>query len=161
MAASHRRWSGIANALLLLSAASLTSCHGGGKPPPADAPANPIVGTWIVKQDKAPFPFHLYVFNADGTMQQANPDAGDPRASDSDGKGVWAAKDGHVTGKWVEIMADRESRKYIGRGELSYDIRVEGNRLKGNSSFTSFDADGRVNGGPFPAPFSGERVTLP
>ena len=31
----------------------------------------------------------MYVFNADETMQQANPDAGDPHGSDSDGKGDW------------------------------------------------------------------------
>ncbi len=38
---------------------------------------NPLVGAWLVQDPNAPFPFHMYVFNADGTMQQANPDAGD------------------------------------------------------------------------------------
>jgi hypothetical protein len=47
---------------------------------------NPIVGAWFVKDPDAPFPYHMFVFNADGTMQQAYPDAGDPRSSDSDGK---------------------------------------------------------------------------
>ncbi len=48
-----------------------------------------IVGTWFVKASDAPFPYHMFVFNADGTMQQANPDAGDANTSDSDGKGIW------------------------------------------------------------------------
>lgn len=49
---------------------------------------DPVVGTWLVEQPAAPFPLHLYVFNADHTMQQANPDAGNARTSDSDGKGA-------------------------------------------------------------------------
>ena len=53
--------------------------------------SNPIIGAWLVNEDAAPFLYHMYVFNADGTMQQANPDAGDKRSSDSDGKGVWVA----------------------------------------------------------------------
>ena len=51
-------------------------------------PPNTIVGTWFVEDAGAPFHQHMYVFNADGTMQQANPDAGDPTTSDSDGKGI-------------------------------------------------------------------------
>jgi hypothetical protein len=31
----------------------------------------------------------MFVFNSDGTMQQANPDAGDPNTSDSNGMGAW------------------------------------------------------------------------
>jgi hypothetical protein len=57
-----------------------------------DHKTNPIVGAWFVADLGAPFPYHMYVFNADGTMQQANPDAGDPHSSDSDGKGVWVAE---------------------------------------------------------------------
>jgi len=29
----------------------------------------------------APFPYHMYVFNADGTTQQANPDAQQPHSA--------------------------------------------------------------------------------
>lgn len=48
----------------------------------------PIVGTWFVKIPEAPFHYHMFIFNSDGTMQQANPDAGDPNSSDSNGMGV-------------------------------------------------------------------------
>src|SRR5579862_7049086 len=91
----------------------------------------PIVGTWIVRDPFAPFPYHMYVFNADGTMQQANPDAGDPHSSDSDGKGVWVARQGRIVGRWVEITADRTTHKYSGRNEISFEIRVDGDTLTG------------------------------
>jgi hypothetical protein len=120
--------------------------------------ANPIVGAWFVKEPGAPFPYHMYVFNADGTMQQANPDAGDPNTSDSDGKGVWIA-DGHkIRGKWVEVTADRMTHQFVGRGELSYDIVVSGNSFEGTAVFHSYDVNGTLVQGPINAPLAGERV---
>ena len=120
-----------------------------------------IVGTWIVEDPTAPFPVHMYVFNADGTMQQANPDAGDAKTSDSDGKGIWIAEGDRIKGKWVEITADRATHKFVGRLELSFDITVRGNRLTGSRSATPFDAGGKPSGGPFQGDFSAARVTLP
>jgi len=46
----------------------------------ANRKVNPIVGAWFVKDPDAPFPYHMYVFNADGTMQQANPPERLPQA---------------------------------------------------------------------------------
>jgi hypothetical protein len=123
--------------------------------------ASSIVGTWIVTDATAPFPVHMYVFNADGTMQQANPDAGDAKLSDSDGKGIWVAKGGRIKGKWVEITADRTTHKFAGRLELSFDLKVTGDRLIGSRSATPFDVDGQPSGGPFSGDFTGTRVTLP
>jgi hypothetical protein len=120
-----------------------------------------VVGVWIVHHDPAPFPYHMYVFNADGTMQQANPDAGNATRSDSDAKGVWAKRSGHIVGKWVEITADRATHRYSGRGELSFDIVVDGDKLEGQGSFVGYDPDGKMVVGPVPAPFTGTRVTLP
>jgi hypothetical protein len=54
----------------------------------------------------------MYIFNADATMQQASPDAGDPHSSDSEGKGVWITDDDRIKGKWVEVTADRPSHKF-------------------------------------------------
>ncbi len=132
--------------------------------PAAIAPANhtnAVVGVWIVKDETAPFPFHMYVFNADGTMQQANPDAGNARTSDSDGKGIWITRGDRIVGKWVEITADRGTRKFVGRLDLSFDLKVDGNRLTGNRSAQPFDVDGKPAGEPFQGSFSGTRVTLP
>ncbi len=123
--------------------------------------ADPVVGTWLVEQPAAPFPLHLYVFNADHTMQQANPDAGDPRTSDSDGKGAWRRHGKRVSGKWVEIMADRTTHKLTGRGEFSYEIDVSGDRMTGTGTFYAYDAAGNVVAGPIAAPFTGSRVIVP
>ena len=121
----------------------------------------PIVGTWIINDAKAPFPFHMYVFNADGTIQQANPDAGDARLTDSDGKGIWVTKGNQIKGKWVEITADRTTHKFAGWLEFSFELQIDGDRLVGSRSATPFDADGKPSGGPFLGDFTGVRVTLP
>lgn len=120
---------------------------------------NPIVGTWVVHDAKAPFPMHMYVFNADGTMQQANPDAGDSHGSDSDGKGIWVVNGGHVRGKWIEVMADRDTHHFTGRGEYSFEILVLGDRLNGNGTMRLFDTNSKSIGG-IPTTFTGERVML-
>ena len=120
-----------------------------------------VVGVWIVKDETAPFPFHMYVFNADGTMQQANPDAGNSRTSDSDGKGIWITRGDRIVGKWVEISADRGTRKYAGRLDLTFDLKVDGDRLTGSRSAQPFDAEGSPAGEPLPGLFTGTRVTLP
>jgi hypothetical protein len=99
----------------------------------------------------------MYVFNADGTMQQANPDAGDAHGSDSDGKGVWATEGRHVRGKWVEIMADRATHRFTGRGEYAFEIAVKGDRLTGEGTMHLFGADGRA-AAAIPTVFSGQRV---
>jgi hypothetical protein len=138
--------------LILLTAACL---HGCGK-------TNPIVGTWLVHDPNAPFPYHLYVFNADGTMQQANPDAGDPHASDSDGKGIWITNGEHIKGKWVEVTADRTTHAFTGRLEITYDYQVSGDTLTGTESVHVFDAGGATLPAPAtPAALEGKRVTLP
>ena len=58
----------------------------------------------------------MFTFHADGTMLQSNPDAGDPRTSDSIGLGVWVAEGGKVRGKFVEVTADRTARNFASRG---------------------------------------------
>lgn len=127
----------------------------------AAAPPRTVVGAWIVRQEGAPFPMHMYVFSADGTVHQANPDAGNPRTSDSDAKGIWIMRDGKVIGKWVELSADRATHRYVGRGELSFELVLIGDRLAGTSSFVAFDAVGKRTTGPIAVPFEGTRVTLP
>jgi hypothetical protein len=123
---------------------------------------HPVVGTWLVRDPNAPFPYHMYVFNADHTLQQANPDAGDARGSDSDGKGIWSADGEGVKGKWMEVRADRATHAFAGRLEISFRLRVSGDSLTGIESVRVFDANG-VEGEapPTPAPIEGKRMTLP
>jgi hypothetical protein len=153
-------------ALLLLTGTALSASgceRERDDEPRVDAPrAHPIVGTWLVNDPNAPFPYHLYVFNADGTMQQANPDAGNPRTSDSDGKGVWQARGDRTEAKWVELTADRTTHQYAGRLEFTMQITVKGDSLTALETVKVFDAAGA----PAPAlatpkPLRGERIRLP
>ncbi len=105
---------------------------------------NPIVGAWLVRDPNAPFPYHMYVFNGDGTMQQANPDAGDPQGSDSDGKGIWLTDGDRIKGKWVEVIADRSTHQFLGHLEISYDITVRGDSYTGSETVRSYDAAGNL-----------------
>ena len=57
---------------LLLSTIAIHACSTN---PSRSGRSNPVVGTWIVNDADAPFPYHMYVFNEDGTLQQASPDA--------------------------------------------------------------------------------------
>jgi hypothetical protein len=125
------------------------------------APVHPIVGTWLVHDPNAPFPHHLYVFNGDGTMQQANPDAGNARSSDSDGKGIWVNRGDRIEAKWVELSADRATHQYTGRLELTMQIRVQGDSLTATESAKLFDATGAPAPAPeTPKPLQGVRLTL-
>ena len=132
----------------------LAGCHliSGGRDPPL------IVGAWFVKIPEAPFQYHMFVFNSDGTMQQANPDAGDPSTSDSNGMGVWVPEGERIKGKFVEVTADRTTRQFVSRGEISFSIKVTGNAFDGTASATFYDSEGRRLRGPLPATLDGQRV---
>jgi hypothetical protein len=134
---------------------SFPACHQitRGKNPPQ------IVGTWFVKAPEAPFPYHMFVFHSDGTMQQANPDAGDPNTSDSNGMGVWVAQGDTIKGKFVEVTADRSTRQFVSRGEISFVMTVNNNSFKGTASAVFYDADGKRIRGPVAATLEGQRVT--
>jgi hypothetical protein len=141
---------------------SLLGLHACSTVPGKVSKLNPVVGAWYVKDTDAPFPYHMYVFNGDGTMQQANPDAGDPHASDSDGKGIWVTDGDRVRGKWVEVTADRATHKFTGRVEITYEFSVSGDLFVGTSSARSYDANDILTAGPTaPGPFGGKRVTYP
>jgi hypothetical protein len=100
----------------------LASCHEahngqGGSPG--------IVGAWVVKIPDAPFPLHLFVFHSDGTVEQSNPDAGDPTTSDSNLMGAWRIVGDEYRGKVVEITADRTTHRFATRGEISFELKVQ------------------------------------
>jgi hypothetical protein len=149
----------VAPLLLAGVALSASACDRG----PADAArVPPIVGTWIVQDPNAPFPYHMYVFNADGTMQQANPDAGDSRTSDSDGKGAWRARGDRIEGKWVEVLADRTTHQFAGRLEITFRATITGDSLTAFETAKVFDATGASAPAlATPKPLRGARITLP
>jgi hypothetical protein len=102
---------------IIVPCLSSSGCH---KASVSNNNVSSIVGTWIVKTPEAPFPYHMFVFHADGTLVQSNPDAGDPNTSDSNGIGVWVMDATAIKGKFVEVTADRSTRQFVSRGEISF-----------------------------------------
>jgi hypothetical protein len=117
-----------------------------------------IVGAWLVRIPDAPFPLHMFVFHSDGTVEQSNPDAGDPHTSDSNLMGAWQTDGDGYTGKVVEITADRSTRQFASRGEISFAVKVSGNTFRGTASATFFDPSGRRVNGPTRVTMMGDRV---
>lgn len=120
-----------------------------------------VVGAWFVKAPDAPFAYHMFLFNADGTMHQANPDGGNANTSDSDGKGIWVKSDGKIKGKFVEVTADRTTHAFVSRGEISFEIKVDDNNFTGTASANFYDVNNNLIRGPLPTSLEGIRVTLP
>ncbi len=120
--------------------------------------ARRIVGAWFVKVPEAPFGYHLFMFNADGTMLQGNPDAGDPNTSDSNGMGAWTVEGDRVVGKFVEVTADRTTHEFARRGEITFEIHVNGNEINGTGSTRFYDVNGAPDGTPKPFTLTGVRV---
>ena len=118
----------------------------------------PIVGTWLVTIPEAPFPLHMFAFHPDGTVQQSNPDAGDPTSSDSGAMGVWLADRDGFKGKLVEVTADRTTHQFMSRGEISFALKVDGNAVSGTAIAVFYDANGRRVRGPVRATLKGQRV---
>jgi hypothetical protein len=122
--------------------------------------AKQIVGSWFVNAPDAPFPYHMFVFNSDGTMQQANPDAGDTNTSDSDGMGSWVKVGDKVVGRFDEVTADRSTGQFVARGEISFTLDVDSDsHFSGTASAKFYDASGTLLRGPFGTPVTGTRVT--
>lgn len=121
---------------------------------------NPIVGVWYVRAIDAPFEHHVFTFYADGIMAQANPDAGDPATSDSDGMGIWKVKGEKIIGKFVEITADRKTHKFVSRGEINFTIKVDGDTFDGIYEAKFYDREGSLQRSALPAKLSGTRVKI-
>lgn len=122
---------------------------------------DPVVGAWFVNAPDAPFAYHMFTFHADGTMSQANPDAGNPDTSDSDGMGVWKRSAGAIVGKFVEVTADRSTHKMATQGEISFTLTVKGDSFTGVAEAHFFDTEGKHVRGPLPTGLSGSRVKIP
>ncbi|MGH7905968.1 MAG: hypothetical protein ACREP6_05015, partial [Candidatus Binataceae bacterium] len=81
----------------------------------------PAVGVWEVRVGGAPFSPHLFTFHSDHTFLSANPDAGDPNTSDSDGEGVWEGWN-NVRGIFKEYNADRVTHQFVSILTVTYSI---------------------------------------
>jgi hypothetical protein len=120
---------------------------------------DPVVGTWFVKAPDAPFSYHMFSFYADGTMSQANPDAGDTNTSDSDGLGVWRREGDMIKGKFDEITADRTTHNVVARGEISFEFKIKGDSLSGMANADFYDVTNANHlKGPLPTAIEGNRI---
>jgi len=133
----------------------LTGCH---QAPNGRSELTAIVGAWVVRVPEAPFALHMFVFHSDGTVQQSNPDAGDPSTSDSNLMGAWVPNGDGVKGRVVEITADRTTHQFVSRGEISFALKVRGNAFSGTAIAVFYDANGQRVRGPLQATLEGERV---
>ncbi len=64
-----------------------------------------------------------------------------------------------IHGKWVEIMADRTTHRFTGRGEYSFEISVSGDRLRGDGKMNLLDVNDQPIG-VIPTTFTGQRIKL-
>jgi hypothetical protein len=111
-----------------------------------------------VRVGGAPFSPHMFTFHSDHTFLSANPDAGDPNTSDSDGEGVWEGRD-HVKGIFKEYNADRTSHTFVSILTVTYSITIAGDAFSGGATATLTDPDGNIlfTG---PATFTATRLEL-
>jgi hypothetical protein len=100
----------------------------------------------------------MFAFHADGTVQQSNPDAGDPNGSDSSAMGVWLAERDGIKGKLVEVTADRATRQFASRGDITFSLTIDGNAFNGTAVASFYDASGRRVRGPVQATMKGQRI---
>lgn len=119
-----------------------------------------IVGVWYVRVLGAPFEYHVFTFHADGTMLQANPDAGDAGTSDSIGMGTWLMDGDIVRAKFVENTAHRETHAFASRGEIALEMKIHDDMLIGYASATFYDAENKVIKGPTREKLKGTRVSV-
>lgn len=121
---------------------------------------HPIIGAWRVKIAGAPFPYHMFAFHSDGTMQQSNPPAGNTQTSDTAGMGVWAERDGVVKARFEEYRLGF-SDQTVTLGVIDFTITVHGDSLTGNCQFNIYRIqDGSRLKGPLTDTLEGQRVTL-
>jgi ketosteroid isomerase-like protein len=117
-----------------------------------------IIGAWFVRMPKAPYPYHLFIFHADGTVIQSNPESGDPGSSDSNLMGVWTSNGETVNAKLLETSADRTTHQFVSRTELVMSLKVEANELRGTGTASTLDAAGKLNGPAHSFSFDGDRI---
>ena len=92
----------------------------------------------------------MFVFHP-GTVEQSNPDAGDAGTSDNHLMGAWERTARRMTGKVVEITADRPTHKLAGRGEMKFKLRLKDDQLKGELQAMFYDAEHKPERGPIAA----------
>ncbi|MBF6464158.1 hypothetical protein IU427_03060 [Nocardia beijingensis] len=118
---------------------------------------HPVLGTWEVVADGAPFGYHVMQFHPGGSMLQSNPDHGNRATSDSNGMGSWRADGSRVTGAFLEFTVDRADPSVVRKGIVAFEFDVAGDRFSGSASATFYDLSGAPVGAPATARLTGAR----
>ncbi|MBF6296657.1 hypothetical protein IU459_03755 [Nocardia amamiensis] len=118
---------------------------------------HPVLGTWEVTADGAPFAYHVMQFHPGGTMLQSNPDYGNRATSDSNGMGTWRSDGNRVTGAFLEFVVDRADPAVIGKGIVAFELEVTGDRFAGSAEATFYDLTGAPLRPPATALLTGRR----
>lgn len=71
---------------------------------------------------------------------------------------MWTPVAGRIKGKFVEVTADRTTRRFVSRGELSFLVQVNGDALSGTATAFVYDEGGRQTKGPLTATLDGRSV---
>ena len=77
-----------------------------------------------------------------------------------DGMGVWVREGNKIRGKFVEVTADRTSRQFASRGEISFTLDVDGDSFTGSAVGKFYDFDNRMIVGPISTAMTGTKVRL-
>ena len=145
-------WPSIALCAIAFAGCSTSPTKGG--------PSQGIVGAWLLTIPEAPFRYHMMIFHSDGTLIQSNPDAGDANTSDSNGMGGWEIDGDRIAGKFIEVTADRSSRKFVSRGEIAFTLLVQGDSLRGEGKAHFYNAEGASIGDQIVFSMSGSRIRV-
>jgi len=71
---------------------------------------------------------------------------------------VWVPDGDSIKGRIVEITADRTTRQFVSRDEISFSVRVNRDTLSGVATAIFHDIDGRPVTEPHPATLEGQRI---
>ncbi|MGO4613375.1 hypothetical protein AB4305_04310 [Nocardia sp. 2YAB30] len=118
---------------------------------------HPVLGTWEVIADGAPFAYHVMQFHAGGTMLQSNPDHGNRATSDSNGMGTWRSDGALVSGAFVEFVVDRDDPAVVSKGIVAFELEVTGDRFTGSATATFYNLSGEPLRAPSTARLTGRR----
>ena len=75
----------------------------------------------------------------------------------------WAfgyAKGDKIRGKFVEVTADRTTRQFVSRGEISFTLDVKADSFTGAAIGKFYDLDNKLTAGPVSTAMNGTRVGL-
>lgn len=155
---TRRRW--LLSHLTLVVLAAITLMTVGSATPSEASDKKAIIGAWYVDTLGAPFAPHGISFHADGIIDLTNPDAAEATNSSSAGMGEWVATRNGFKGVFIEVNADKTTNDFTTLLQVTFEVKVNGNKFQGPAVAQYFDGNRNLVAGPFPADLRGQRITV-